>query len=115
VAGLLRAVVPPADFARMQAAYDIKRTMPLSDKDRAEFEENIARFALPDAVDTLMAEFEPALIEARPKAPGALLMGFGAMQMALASPDTDLSDDQRATLQAALPGLQQWASSTDFL
>jgi hypothetical protein len=115
VAGLARVMVPPSKWAQAQTAYELQRLEPISDEDRAEFEENIARFTAPDAVDTLMAEFEPKLEEARPQAAGALLMAFGAMQMAVNSPESKLTEDQRLVLQAALPGIQQWASTTDFL
>jgi hypothetical protein len=115
VAGLARALVPPSKWAQAQAAYELHRLEPTSDADRAEFAEKLARITAADAVDTLMAEFEPKLEEARPQAAGALLMAFGAMQMAVNSPESKLTEDQRLVLQAALPGIQQWASTTDFL
>ena len=62
-----------------------------------------------------MLEIEPKLIEARPKAAGALLIGMGALQVALASDDSELTAEQRAALQNALPGIQKWAAETDFL
>lgn len=43
------------------------------------------------------------------------MMGIGAAQMALASPDAELTEEQRATLRAALPGIQEWVITTDFL
>lgn len=115
VAGLARSLVPPSKWAQARAAYELHRLEPTSAEDRAEFEEKFARITAPDAVEQLMAEFEPKLEEARPQAPGALLMAFGAMQMAVNSPESKLTEDQRLVLQAALPGIQQWASSTDFL
>lgn len=113
--GLAQAMVPPSQWEEMRTAYEISRQQPISDEERARFEEKFARVVAPDAVDRLMAEIEPKLVEARPQAPGALLMAFGAMQVAIASPDSDLTDDQRAALQAAFPGIQAWAGSTDFL
>lgn len=113
--GLAQAMVPPSKWEEMRTAYELARQQPVSDEDRAEFEEKFERITAPDAVDRLMAEIEPKLVEARPQAPGALLMAFGAMQMAIASPDSDLTDDQQAALQAAFPGIQRWAAGTDFL
>ena len=62
-----------------------------------------------------MQEIEPKLVEARPQAPGAIKMGLGALQMALSSPDAELTEEQRAALRQAMPGLQRWLTSTDFL
>jgi hypothetical protein len=113
--GLAQAMVPPSKWEEMRTAYELARLEPVTDEDRARFEEKFERITAPDAVDRLMAEIEPKLAEARPQAPGALLMAFGAMQVAIASPDSDLTDDQRAALQAAFPGIQRWAGNTDFL
>lgn len=112
---LAQAVVPPTQWERLKLVYELKRMEPISDEDRAEFAEKLARVTAPDAVDTLMMEIEPELEKARPQVPGALLMGFGAMQLAVASPESELTEEQRAVLQDALPGIQHWASSTDFL
>jgi hypothetical protein len=115
VAGLARAMVPPSQWEEMRLAYQRKQLEPISDEQRAEFDEKIGRLVGPDSVDELMAEIEPKLEQARPSAPGALLMAFGAMQMALNSPDTELTEEQRAALKSVLPGVQRWASQTDFL
>ena len=115
LAALVRATVPPAKLQEIRQAYELKRGEPTSPEERAEFEEKLARFTAPDAVDTLMAEIEPKLVEARPQVAGATMMGIGAAQMAIASPESDLTADQRATLQAALPGIQRWVTTTDFL
>ncbi|MCB1611909.1 MAG: hypothetical protein KDI60_09165 [Xanthomonadales bacterium] len=113
--GLLRATVPPSQLQLLRQGYDEGRSQPISDEDRAEFEEAIAKFTAPDAVERLMQEIEPKLVEARPQAPGAIMMGLGAMQMALSSPDAELTEEQRAALRQAMPGLQRWLTSTDFL
>lgn len=115
VAGLVRATVPPSKWEEIRQHYERERQEPISEHDREEFAENVARFTAPDAVDQLMAEIEPNLEEARPQYGGALLMAFGAMQMAVTSPDSDLTPEQRAQLEAALPGIMGWASNTDFL
>lgn len=115
VAGLVQALVPPSKWEEVRLVYELKRLEPTSEEDRAEFAEKIARFTAPTAVDDLMAEIEPKLVEARPQAGGALLVAFGALQMAANSPDSHLTAEQRTALQAALPGFQYWASGTDFL
>lgn len=115
VAGLAEGLIPPQKWELAKLGYELQRMQPTTEEQRAEFAEKFDRIVAPDAVDLLMEEIEPKLVEARLQAPGALLMAFGAMQMAVASPDTDLTDAQRAALQSALPGIQQWASTTDFL
>lgn len=113
--GLVQTAMPPAQFQMLQGAYEIGRNEPATDEHREKFAEAVARYADPNAVEILMAEIEPKLIEARPKAEGAILMGLGAMQMAIASPESDLNEEQRAALRMAVPGIEQWAKSTDFL
>lgn len=115
VAGMARAAMPASKWEEAQRLWELQRQKPIDADDEAEFEANLARFTATDAVDKLMAEFEPKLDEARPQAPGALLMAFGAAQMAINSPESELTVEQRAALQSVLPGLQQWASTTDFL
>src|SRR5699024_1173074 len=81
LAGLVRALVPPAQLQVLRGAYEVKRNEPTTPEDRAEFAEKFGKLTAPDAVDKLMAEIEPKLIEARPQAPGAIMMGLGALQV----------------------------------
>lgn len=115
LAGFVQAAVPPDQWDALQTAYELAKLRPTEDEARHGFAEAVARITGPDAVDQLMAEIEPKLDEVRPQAPGAVQMALGGLQMAIASPEAELTDEQRAALAAALPGLQQWASSTDFL
>jgi uncharacterized protein len=115
LAGLVRATVPPSKYNELRLAYELHRNTPTSEHERAEFAEGLAKLSAADAVDKLMAEIEPKLVEARPKAPAAIMMGLGALQIALLSEETELTTDQRAALQQAMPSLQRWLNSTDFL
>ena len=99
VAGLVRAAMPPSAYAQLRQAYELHRNEPTTDAERAEFAEKLAKITAPDAVDKFMVEIEPKLVEARPKVPGALLMGLGAMQMAVVAEDSDLTADQRESLR----------------
>lgn len=112
--GLAREAMSAEKFAELHTAYEYQRGRPISDGDRAEFEREIGRITAPDAVDRLMAEFRPKLDEARPQAQGGIMMAIGAAQMALASPDTELTAKQREMLRRALSGVQAWLTSTDF-
>lgn len=115
VTGIVQSLVPASKWDQVRAMYEVKRMEPISDEDRAEFDENIGRFVAADAVEQLMAEIEPKLEESRPKLPGAMLMGMGAIQMAINSEEGDLTPEQRESLRLAFPGIQEWAASTDFL
>lgn len=113
--GLVRALLPPTSYAQMRSAYETVRAEPTTDQQRAEFDRAWSRLAAPDSVNQLMAEIEPKLAEARPQAAGALMMGIGGLQMAVNSPDSELSDEQRNALRLAIPGIQSWVNATDFL
>ena len=114
IAGLVRVAMPPEQLQMVKGAFEVQRNKPITDEERAEFERGISKLIAPNAVDQVMAEIEPKLIEARPQAEGAIMMGLGAAQMALNSPESELTPQQREMLRAALPGLQQWLTSTDF-
>ncbi len=115
LAGLVNALVPPSQYQVMRQAYELHRLQPITPEERNKFSEGIAKLIDANAVDKFMLEIEPKLVEARPKAPAALLIGMGALQMALASDDSELTAEQRAALQSAMPGIQKWAAETDFL
>lgn len=115
LAALVRAVVPPSHLQLMRQSYELQRLKPITPAERSKFSEGIAKLTDANGVDTFMLEIEPKLVEARPKAAGALLIGMGALQMALASDDSEFTAEQRAALQSALPGIQKWAAETDFL
>ena len=113
--GLVNALVPPSQYQMMRQAYELHRLQPITPAERTKFSEGIAKLTDADAVDKFMLEIEPKLVEARPKAAGALLIGMGALQVALASEDSELTAEQRDALKSALPGIQKWATETDFL
>ncbi len=115
LAALVRAVVPPSHYQLMRQSFELQRLKPITPAERSKFSEGIAKLTDANAVDKFMLEIEPKLIEARPKAAGALLIGMGALQVALASDDSKLTPEQRVALESALPGIQKWASETDFL
>ena len=115
VQALLRSATDQSGYDALRAKYELARAAPISEKDRQKFAKSIGKLLKPNAENTLMQEIEPQLVKNRPQMAGALLMGFGAMQMALAKQDDKLSEPQRSALQALVPEVQKWASSTDFL
>lgn len=114
LAAILRGSLPPAHYQTLLDKYEEARSKPISDKDRADFAEGLQKLIAPDAVDRLMAEIEPKMRERAVQSEGMILMGLGAMNMAVTSPDSDLTEEQRAMLKRALPGIEAWVIETDF-
>jgi hypothetical protein len=115
LAGLAQGLTPRSRWEAARLAFATASKKPTTDTDRARFAEKIREFTAPDAVDQLMLKMEPEMAKARPQLAGMTLMAFGAMQVAIKSPDAKLTDAQRQALESALPGIQRWASNTDFL
>ena len=63
LAGLIQATVPPSNYQEIRQAYELHRMQPITEKDRAEFAEGLGKLNAPDAVDRLMIEIEPKLVE----------------------------------------------------
>lgn len=114
LAAIVRGSLPPAHYQTLIDKYEEARSKPISDKDRADFAEGLQKLIAPDAVDQLMAEIEPKMRERAVQSEGMILMGLGAMNMAVTSPDSDLTEEQRAMLKRALPGIEAWVIETDF-
>lgn len=115
LAALAQAATPRSKWERARAEFEKKRNKPTSDADRADFAEKMRQITAPDAVDQILAKLEPEMVKARQQMPAMMLMAFGAMQFAINSTETDLTDAQREALRGAMPGIQRWATSTDFL
>ncbi|MBN8739260.1 MAG: hypothetical protein BGP24_09180 [Lysobacterales bacterium 69-70] len=114
LAGLAQGLTPRRQWEQARLAYEMQRNKPTSEAERARFAEKLQQFTAPDAVDQMMAKLEPEMARARPQAAGMLLMGMGALSVAVNSSDTQLTDAQREALRSALPGIQRWVNSTDF-
>lgn len=112
--GALMVSLPPQRYAELRTEFEKQRRKPISDAQRAEFEEKLARVTAPDAVDSFMAELEPRLQQLGLQAEGGILLALGGLHMAVNSPKSDLTDAQRATLRQMLPGLERWIISTSF-
>jgi hypothetical protein len=115
LAGLAQSLIPPARWEEARSAYELKRSEPISEHDRQEFADKLAELTTPEAIDRFIESLQPKLAEARAQWPGAQLMAFGAMAMAVESPESELTESQREALRSAVPGLQDWIASTDFL
>ncbi|MCK7593736.1 hypothetical protein [Pseudomarimonas salicorniae] len=115
VTALAQSLVPPSRWEELRIAYEYQRQKPISEHDREEFAEKLAELTGPGAIDRIMDDISPKMAEARAQWPGAQLMAFGAMSMAVESPDSDLTESQREALRSAIPGVQSWISATNFL
>ncbi|MBL8297394.1 MAG: hypothetical protein JNN30_03500 [Rhodanobacteraceae bacterium] len=115
LAGLAQGLMPRSKWQAARVAFEKQRNQPTSEAERARFAEKMRELTAPDAVDQLMLKLEPEMAEARTQMPGMLMMAMGAMQVAVSSPETQLTEAQREALRSALPGIQRWASTTDFL
>lgn len=114
LAGLVRTSLPPEHYQHLLDKYEASRQKPISADQRAEFSQGLQKLIAPDAVDRLMTEIEPQLRERAAQSEGMILMGLGALNMALNSADSDLTDEQRTMLKRALPGIEAWIIHTDF-
>jgi hypothetical protein len=114
LAGLAQGLTPRRQWEQARLAYEMQRNKPTGEAERTRFAEKMQQFTSPDAVDQLMAKLEPEMAKARPQAAGMLLMGMGALSVAVNSSDTKLTDAQREALRSALPGIQRWVNTTDF-
>ncbi|WP_325280693.1 hypothetical protein [Tahibacter sp.] len=115
LAALAQAMTPPSQWEAARTAFERKRNEPTSEHERARFAAKMQELTAPDAVDRMMSKLEPELVKARQQMPALLLMAFGAMQFAVNSTETKLTDAQRDALRQAIPGIQDWATTTDFL
>lgn len=115
LAALAQAMTPRSKWEEARAKFEQKRNRPTTAADRADFAEKMRQITAPDAVDQIMTKLEPDMVKARQQMPAMLLMAFGAAQFAINSEESKLTDAQREALRSAMPGIQRWATSTDFL
>lgn len=115
LAALVDTALPPTAVEALRLGYELAQLQPISVEDELKFAEHMERTTGPYAVEELMAKIEPELVKARPQLPGAVMLGFGAIQMAITSPESELSDEQREMIRLAVPSLQNWIASTDVL
>lgn len=114
--GLVKSALPPSAYNELKSKFEEKMASnPISDEERREFAENLAKITGPTAVDDLMAQIEPQLEAMKPQMSGMVAMGIAGAQMAINNPEnSEMSESQKAQIVAVLNGLQGWAMKTDF-
>ncbi len=102
VLAFLQTVAPPEAMDEMRAEFErSKNEEPPTEAQRMEFEETMAKLTADDAVDALMAELEPQLVQMSAQLP--MMMGFGQMmaQQAVQENET-LTMEQKTTAQESV-------------
>ena len=111
--GLMTLAMPAAEMKKMVASWETKRKEPITDSDRKEFADGIAKLIAPGAIDELMAMAEPEMAALKPQMAMYIPMGIGIAQQSI-SANADLSEAQKKQATEMVGALQTWAMKTDF-
>lgn len=109
----LQITVPAAEYQAMQAQWAARKEEPVSDADKAQYQQTMERLTQENAVDKIMTELEPQLTQMKAQMPMMIGMFSGIAQAAIAQ-NQQLDAEQTKQAQALLTSVSQWAMSTDF-
>jgi hypothetical protein len=118
VAAFLQNALPAGEVAKLKADWskDINKE-PVSDEERKQFADTMAKLTAPGAEDKMYADIEPQLKEFDAKTaqqmPMMIAMGQGFAQSAIQQ-SKDLNDQQKQQTQALLDATAKWAGSVKF-
>lgn len=112
------AALPPAEVERMRANWQkAMQEDPTSEDEARDFRESLAKLTAPDAVDALMAEIEPRLVEfetkTAPQMPAMVGMGRGLLQSGIQE-NQELTAEQKTQAKAMVDAIGDWVTSTPF-
>lgn len=116
--GLVEASVPPSrvEEAKTRWMEEVKAEQ-ITDEDRAEFAETMAKLTAPDAEQQLMAELRPQLEqfqgEMKAQLPMMVAMGKGFIISAI-NESEDLTPEQKPQVTNLVNALGTWAESGEF-
>ena len=118
VAALVDNSLPAAEVAKMKADWGKDMNAePVTDEDRKQFAEQMAKLTAPDAEAKMYAQIEPKLAEfdkqSAQQMPMMIAMGQGFAKSAIAQ-SKDMSDAQKQQAEALLDATAQWAQTTKF-
>ncbi len=113
IASMMKAVLPDAQYKEMASEWEKTRKEPISDNDRKEFTDMMAKVNNPAAIDDFIKEVEPKLVEMKAQLPMFIGMGMMSAQQAIAA-NEDMSAAQKEQMTAVLNATQAWAMKTDF-
>jgi hypothetical protein len=117
-AKFVTAALPPAEVERMRANWSkAMQEDPTSEDEARDFRESLAKLTAPDAVDALMTEIEPKLVEfetkTAPLMPTAIEVGRGMLLSGIQE-NQELTAEQKSQAAAMVEALEDWVSSTPF-
>lgn len=118
IAGLMQNALPPADFAKAKADWGKDKDQePITDEQRTQFNETMAKLTAPDAEQKLFAEIEPKLKEFdaqyQQQLPMYAMAGAGWVKNMIQQNQT-MSEAERTQAAAAVDALQAWVVKTHF-
>lgn len=118
IGGLMQNALPPADFAKAKADWGKdKDQQPITEEDRAKFNETMGKLTAPDAEAKLFAEIEPRLKEFdatyQQQIPMYATMGATTLKGMIQDNQT-LSEAERTQAVAAVDALEKWVKGTRF-
>jgi len=118
IAGLMQNALPPADFAKAKADWGKDKDQePITEEQRAQFNETMAKLTAPDAEQKLFAEIEPKLKEFdaqyQQQLPMYAMAGAGWVKNMIQQNQT-MSEAERTQAVAAVDALQAWVVKTRF-
>lgn len=111
--GLVSLILPAAQLKEAEENWEKNRAEPISEQERKEFEENVAKLIAPGAVDELVAAAEPQLAQLKLQMPMYVGMGMGMAQQAI-NGNADLSEAEKKQALDSLTAIQAWAGKTDI-
>jgi len=117
LAALFAASLPPGEYAKFKADWnkDINAE-PVTEEDRKQFTETMAKLTAPGAEDKMFAEIKPQLDEfdkQQAQLPMMIAMGQGFAQSAIQQ-NKDMTDAQKQQVTQLLDATAKWAQTTKF-
>ncbi|KGI79134.1 hypothetical protein LF63_0101070 [Oleiagrimonas soli] len=116
---LLQHVLPPADYQKMRTQWQQQHSklQQVSEHDRQQFADNMAKLTAPDADQKIWAETQPKLEQLDKKYKTQLPMMIGVGQIMLGtqiSNSKNLTPDQKKQASDVVTALGQWAQKVPW-
>jgi len=118
VAALLDSALPPAELAKLKADWAKEMNKdPITDEDRRNFSEHMAKLTAPGAEEKMYAEIEPQLKQfeqsSAQQMPMMIAMGQGFIQSAIQQ-NKELTEPQKLQTLALIDATAKWAQTAKF-
>jgi len=111
--GMMTLAMPAPALKKIVDSWEAKRLEPITDINRKEFADGIAKLIAPGAIDELMTLAEPQLVAAKPQMAFYVPVGVGFLQQAIAA-NADMKEAQKKQATEMVAALQVWATKTDL-